>query len=356
MKHFYEKYAQAIQNTIFAAGFIIFIYVFMNYLFPYVAPFVFGLLLSLVLSPMTSFLEKKLKIWRGVVTLFSLILLITLVGGIGSRIVIKIIDEARLLFSGFSVYLNNLSNNYEALKSRYLDVISFTPSEFRNSVDGLIFSMISSLAQSFGSGVSSTTSNLVTSIPNFLISLLITFISAFFFIKDNASISYSLYKSSPKWLNEKYSLIKQGVLDVLAGYIKAQLILMLFTFAICTAGLLLLRNPYALFLGLMISVIDIMPFFGSGLILLPWAAISLLSGRYALGVSLIAIYLAVLLTRQLAQPHVLSRQIGVHPLFTLIAIYLGFKIFGLPGFFLGPASVVIVKVLIQAKPSNVSDI
>lgn len=346
---FYEKYKQPIQRLIFSLIFIALVYLFFKYVFSYVAPFVIAALLCIAINPITVFFEKRLKIPRGAAAFFSLLAVVALIGGVGTGVASRISGEAQSLFSVLSLYFNNLSENFDAIQSRYLHIVSFTPPNFHNAVDGVFLSLISQLAQSFGSLVSQTTGSLVVVIPNFVMTLVIAFISAFFIIKDRESITGVLLKHSPLLIKNNLPLIKKGIVEVLTEAVKAQLTLTLFTSVICTTGLIILRNPYALFLGLIIAVIDMIPFLGAGLILLPWAVLSLISAEYALGAALIAIYLAVILSRQIVEHNILQKKIGVHPLAMLISIYLGIKAFGLLGFFIGPAAACIVKVILQVE-------
>ena len=84
-------------------------------------------------------------------------------------------------------------------------------------------------------------------------------------------------------------------------------------------------------------------FFGAGTIMIPWAIISATNGNITLGIALIVLYVIILVTRQLAEPKVVSNKIGIHPIFTLIAMYTGFKVTGLLGLFIGPIVLIILK-------------
>ena len=125
-------------------------------------------------------------------------------------------------------------------------------------------------------------------------------------------------------------------------YIKAQLTIMCISFTILLIGLSILKIDYALVIAIAVAILDALPFFGSGAVLWPWAAIAFIMGDVLLGVSLIIIYLAVILTRQFVEPKIVSQNIGIHPITTLMAMYVGFKIFSIGGMILGPLLMVML--------------
>ena len=100
---------------------------------------------------------------------------------------------------------------------------------------------------------------------------------------------------------------------------------------------------YPLLISIVICLIDALPILGAGAVLLPWAGISFILGDIKLGIALILIYLLVLSVRQMLEPKLISQNIGVHPLVTLISMYSGFKFFGVMGFLIGPVVMIILK-------------
>ena len=136
--------------------------------------------------------------------------------------------------------------------------------------------------------------------------------------------------------------------NVLGSYIRAQIILM----TICFFELLISFNllsflkfnlPYPLIFSIIICIIDALPILGAGAVLLPWSLISFATGDIKLGLALLGIYFLVLSVRQMLEPKLISQNLGVHPLVTLISMYSGFKFFGVIGFLIGPVVMIILK-------------
>ncbi|MFY9213545.1 MAG: AI-2E family transporter [Tissierellaceae bacterium] len=133
--------------------------------------------------------------------------------------------------------------------------------------------------------------------------------------------------------------IKHG----LRGYLKAQIILMILTFIIFSIGLVIVDAPFPLLMGTIIALVDILPVLGSGIILIPWTVISLLSGNSDLALGLAMVYIIGSLIRQLLEPKITGDKMGIKPIYTFLASLLGTIILGPIGVILGPIFAVIIK-------------
>jgi len=133
--------------------------------------------------------------------------------------------------------------------------------------------------------------------------------------------------------------IKHG----LRGYLKAQIILMIMTFIIFSIGLVIVDAPFPLLMGTIIALVDILPVLGSGIILIPWTVISLLSGNSDLALGLAMVYIIGSLIRQLLEPKITGDKMGIKPIYTFLASLLGTIILGPIGVILGPIFAVIIK-------------
>ena len=173
-------------------------------------------------------------------------------------------------------------------------------------------------------------------------------LSTFFISLDKTQIVSFLEKQFPSiWLEKIYN-IKREMFTVLGSYIIAQLILM----TLCFFELLTLLNllsflkfnvHYPLLMSIIICIIDALPILGAGAILLPWVVLAILLGDFKLAVGILIVYFIVLSVRQMLEPKLISENIGVHPLITLISMYSGFKILGVSGFLVGPVVMIILK-------------
>ena len=133
------------------------------------------------------------------------------------------------------------------------------------------------------------------------------------------------------------------------AYLKAQGIIIFIVAAVCVAGLLLIKSPYAILIGITIGIVDAFPIFGSGSILIPWAIIELIQKDMFHGAVLITLYVVTLLLREILEPRLMGKEMGLKPLYILMSVYVGIKLFGLGGILLGPIGLTILKTVAETK-------
>ncbi len=128
-------------------------------------------------------------------------------------------------------------------------------------------------------------------------------------------------------------------------YVKAYAILMAVTFAELALGLSILRVDKAILVAALIAVIDLLPVLGTGGVMVPWIIVELIKGNIPFAIGLAVLYLIIIIVRNILEPKLIGKQIGLHPLVMLICMYVGLKLFGFIGLFALPVAVVIAKQL-----------
>ena len=190
--------------------------------------------------------------------------------------------------------------------------------------------------------------DIITSIPTIGIYMVITILSLYFICTDRIYILDFMEQHMPKKWVQKIGIHLREITRNLGGYLKAQLILILVSFVISVVGLYFLKFvgmnvKYPLLIALAIGFVDALPILGSGSVMVPWAIISALNGDLRLGVSILVLWIIMSLIRQFLEPKIVSGKIGIHPIFTLIAMYTGFKVMGVMGMLVGPIVLIIIK-------------
>lgn len=148
--------------------------------------------------------------------------------------------------------------------------------------------------------------------------------------------------------NREYALIGRRLAIVANAYLKTQGIIMMLTAAICTVGFWLLGNPYYILAGVGIGILDALPVFGTGTVLIPWAVVMFFSGRWGRGIMLLALYLICYFLREILEAKLMGDRVGLSPLETLMSMYVGLELFGIVGFLLGPVGLLLIKDLVEA--------
>lgn len=189
--------------------------------------------------------------------------------------------------------------------------------------------------------------NLLRKAPDIGLFILTTVLSGFMLAVDLPRLSALWRKKAPKLWQEKWQIVLQKMKGTLFCWLKAQGKLMFITFLVLTAGFLIIGIRYPLLFGLLIAVLDALPVLGSGLILIPWSMVQFLAGNTFLGVGLLCIYGAAALTRTALEPRMLGKQMGLDPLLTLLALYTGYRFFGIFGMILFPMGAMLAKQILN---------
>ena len=146
-----------------------------------------------------------------------------------------------------------------------------------------------------------------------------------------------------QFMEKEWRQVKQELSGAGIAYVKTQAILILLVSTVCSLGLFLIRNPYALLFGVSIGIFDAFPVLGSGLILIPWAVISFIRGNAFAGAMLLTLFGICQFLREYLEPKLLGGKMGILPVQSLMAVYIGYELFGVLGLFLGPFGLVLIK-------------
>lgn len=312
----------------------------------YLLPFAAGIIIALIIDPIVNYLESKLKIPRSFVVVVVLIALITLSGYLIIVAVSRLIFEIGKLVNtlpNYTDYLNSLFNSVSTFMFSVYDIIPKEVMDYLFKNWGQIITYLTGFLSRFYA----LAEKLVV-IPNLIIFLFFTFLSSFFFAKDKNKILSSIKKILPHNWYKKIEIIQSELIASALGLIKAQIILIFISTIMTIAGFYILKVDYALTLGLICGLLDVLPVLGPSLIFIPWALVALLLGNLKFSLSLIFLHLLVSGMRQILQAKVIGNNLGLDPLLALISIYVGAKLFGFTGLFIGPMVAVIVKALYQA--------
>lgn len=156
--------------------------------------------------------------------------------------------------------------------------------------------------------------------------------------------------------HREYDRIRRRLSLAANAYLKTQGLIMLLTTLICMAGLWILRNPYYFLAGIGIGILDALPIFGTGTVLIPWAILCFFRKSLGEGLILLAIYLICYFLRELLEAKLMGNRVGLTALETLISMYTGLRLFGVPGFLLGPVGLLLIQDLVKSAEQSSGDI
>lgn len=331
-----EKQKAFIVHCIFIFILLIFVYVGIKYVFPLLMPFVIGVIIAMAFRGVIDKIQSKTKINRAVLSIFVLLIFYGIVGFIISIIGAKIVTFISSLFYSLpSLYKNtllpasqivtdNIVERFPSVKT-YLD-------DFLINIDQSVFSFISNIsAKAVGMAT-----GIAGQIPSLLIKFIFTIVSSFFFTIDYHRITGFIMD---QFKGEKRGIItglKENVLGTLGKFLRAYTLIISITFLELSTGFWIIGIPNAVLFGLVVAIIDIMPILGTGAVLIPWSVVALIMGNTKVGLGMLFLYIIITVVRQVLEPKIVGQQIGLHPLVTLILMYVGAQLMGVLGLFALP--------------------
>ena len=310
-------------------------------------PFLVGFIISLLIEPLIKLVKRKTKFTRKTsAVLVMLCIFSILISGVAFGIVTLISESSNLLqslniyiekiYNQVQKYINNVDFDKIEVSSQVISVIQTSTNDFLSLITKWITNFLTSILQSF------------TSLPILGVYIVITILSTYFICADKLFILDQLEHHFPRIWVRKFGIHLKKLISTLGNYLKAEATLILITFIEILIGLYILKWSglnvgYPLLAALGIAFVDALPILGAGTIMIPWAIISAVNGNITLGIALFVLYVIILVVHQILEPRIVSSHLGIHPIFTLIAMYTGFKLSGLIGLFIGPVVLIILQ-------------
>lgn len=310
-------------------------------------PFLIAFILSLLIEPIIRFCMRHFKLKRRTSAIIVFLLVLGIIIGLLAWAIVTLISESSNLLNSLNFYVEKISHQFNEITSR-IDLNKLKiPTEMIEALQASGRDLLAATSDFIKNALTSLL-NAITSIPTIGIYTVICVLSLYFICTDKIYMIDQLEHHFPEmWVRKLTKHIKE-ITKSLGCYLKAEAILVLVSFIVCLVGLYIfkfvgLNVPFPLMAALGIAFVDALPIFGSAAVIIPWAVISACNSDLTLGISLIVLSAVMGIVRQLIQPKVVSKQIGIHPIFTLIAMYTGFKFIGILGTLIAPIILIILK-------------
>ncbi|MBQ6998424.1 MAG: sporulation integral membrane protein YtvI [Clostridia bacterium] len=311
-------------------------------------PFIVAYVISRLIIPIAGYLESRLKFPRRLAIILVMLIAVGLLALLiftlfyqtvyelqhFAYIIPALLEGEYTLPEWVNTLINNLKNFYITMPASMQEFIVMVT----NNLRGNIYNILEPATQA----VISAAARVGKALPNIFIFAIVMLLSTYFMCDDRDRIRSFLKGIVPKSTLRRAVYIKNDLIKACGGYLKAQGILMCITFIVMLIGLTIIGVESAALVAFVIAVIDVIPVLGTGTVLIPWAVISLITGKYFFAIGLIIIYAIAFLIRHLSEPKIVSQQIGLHPLITLFAVYIGLKTIGVFGMVLGPIVAIII--------------
>lgn len=315
-------------------------------------PFVIGGVIALIANPLVRFLEHKIRIRRkfGMVLIIGGVLALV-IGGI-YLLLAWIVREVGSFIGALPDIMKGVSAQMEIVAANLEETLRKLPNvdadwnllEALQNFSTDVTETLTGLVANLGMPTVTAAGNIAKSLPDIFVKVFITILSAYFFLAEKEQVA-AVYRSvMPKKTQEVLHMISRNAKQMVGGYFLAQFRIMGVVAVMLFVGFLILRVPYAAIWAFLIAFLDLLPVFGTGTALIPWALIQLLSGKYYMAIGLVACWLSTQAVRQMIQPKIVGDSMGVDPLLTLLLLYLGYRFSGLGGMILAvPVGLIVME-------------
>lgn len=300
----------------------------------YFMPFVVGWSIAMIASPLVDFFEKKVKIKRKAGSAFVIIIVIGLVIFAGYFVSAKLMEQV-IEFAG------ELPDMWEGTQQEFAQIgekleaaSKYLPDEIEVAIVKITSNVGEYLGELFGrlgSPAIETLSRFTMNLPSILIGIIMCLLSAYFFVADKDYVANLLHKVMTQSMLDQVNMVKRGLIRAVGGYFKAQLKIEFWMYLLLVIGFTILRVKYAFLIAIGVAFLDLLPFFGTGTVLIPWAIVKFLNGEYTMVIGLLIIWGVGQLARQLIQPRIVGDSVGLEPIPTLFLLFIGYKSAGVVG-------------------------
>lgn len=316
-----------------------------RFLLPPLLPFVFGLGVALAAErPVRTLTERGLR--RGAAAGLCVGALLLLAGAGLWLLLRRGVFELQALGRELPSLVRALAGPMERLRLWLEGLAARAPDGLGATLQACVDALFASgpaMAGRLSQSALGWASGLAAGLPGAVLAVVTALLSGFLFSAELPELRRWLRRRLPEAWAQRLAAAAARIRRALGGWVRAQLKLMAVTFAIVTAGLLLIGVDYALLLGLLIALVDALPVFGVGTVLLPWSVLWFLRGNSRCGFALIGVYAAAALSRTVLEPKLVGQHMGLSPLLALASMYLGFRFLGLAGMILAPVAAMAVQ-------------
>lgn len=348
-----EKPSRKLKKTLLILGVTGAVYFSFKYLLPLVIPFLIAYVFALALRPSALWLENKcrfrikgreFKVALGIIGGIEIVLLMIIFGVVSYIGCRKLCAEFQLLFENLPNMISRL-DHWLTGNCFWVEHMLELPEGFMvKTVRDMLTGGVKAVKSSAMPFLMVNSMTLVKYFVEVTVITVILFIATILSLQEMEEIRTRRDKSM---FCHEFAMIGNRLMTVGSAWLKTQGIIIMITMLICTIGLFFMKNQYSILLGIGIGILDALPIFGTGTVLIPWAVISLVNKNWMYGFGLFVIYLICYFFRQIMEAKIMSSKVGLTPLEALISMYVGLRLFGLLGFILGPMGLLMIEDIVK---------
>lgn len=321
-----------------------------RFVLPILLPFLLGGLLALAAEPAVNFGLRRLCLKRGIasgvgvsLTLIMLVAVISLIGAVAVK-----------ELGNLAGFLPDLEAGAQTLQDWLIVAADKAPERVRTLAQKTVLELLDDstvIVENISRKIPSVVTSFLSGVGSSVLGVGTGILAAFFISARLPRLRKIIKEKLPASWEEKYLPALKQIYKNLGGWLKAQGKLMLVTWGIVAVGFWAYRLPFAPAWAALVALVDAIPILGTGTVLVPWALINFLQNDVLGAVILLCTYVAAAITRTILEPRLVGKQLGIDPLVTLFALYVGYRLWGFIGLLLAPVAATAVKSVIQPQKS-----
>lgn len=348
-----EKPGKKLKKFLIITGTTGLVYAGLKYLLPLVAPFFIGYTLALILRPSVRFIRYRFrfsvfgKTWKIPSGLIGAAEIGIIFGGLGILAwqgILRLCRELQLLAVRLPLWIMDFDSRmaeYCIKMERAAGLKSGCLSETAAEMTAALGEKVKESLMPF---------LMTSSLPaaaffvRVFVICLVSFLAAVLSLQEMEELRH---RRDQSLFRREFNLIGSRLVQTGKAWFKSQGIILLLTCGLSIGAMIWMGNPYAVLAGTAIALLDALPLLGAGAVLLPWAFLCVLGGQWKDALILSALYLACYFARQYLEAKYMGSEVGLSPLETLAAVYVGMELFGFLGFMLGPLGLLLIEDLTE---------
>lgn len=327
-----EKRKRFLINFCYVAVALGLIFIIARFLISYLLPFMVASIIALLMQRPAEYIAQKTYLKKSIIAAIFSLLVYFFVALIAVFLIYRLTLFLGTLTENLPGIFENIGRILNSINSKFSD---FIPEDFWDEILNNVTSNVSRFVSTALTGIAKGT-------PSFLFSSVVALVASCYIAKDYDK----LVKFIKDLIGEKFTnnivKIKSILFESVFKFIKGYVILSVITFLEILIGLMILRVENALLIAFAVALVDILPVLGTGTVLIPWAVIAIIFGNIPLGVGLAVVYVLIVIIRNFLEPKIIGAQMGINPLFTLLAMFIGLRLFGVVGLFSFPVILIVV--------------
>jgi sporulation integral membrane protein YtvI len=319
--------------------------------FKYLLPFTIAILFAMFLQPIVDFFEKKMGLRRWMASILSILISFSFILLIFILVSNHLISDILIITKSneFGNLLEDVYDVFTGIKNKFnLFFVKEEIINLDNTIENLNKFIIEQLMI-----VKDVIVNFLTSIPQFIISSIICLLSTYFLLRDRDKIIRFTERLIPKGIKDSAFLTVRKIINLILILIKTEVSLILIFTLLNMLGFWLLQVRYWVLLGVICGILDLLPIVGPGLIFIPWITYSFAFGdNLVFSLALLCLFVLLIVLRQILEAKLMSKNLGLHPIIFLAAIYIGLRFLGIIGIIILPLMVIVAKEIIIINIKN----